>query len=328
VADDAIALFALEASRPMGLRVSERLGLPLASHEEREFSDGEHKSRPIDTVRGCDAYVIHSLYGDAHQSVNDKLVRLLFFLGALRDAGARRVTAVIPYLPYARKDARTQPNDPLASRYVAQLIEALGVDCVLALEVHNPSAFQNAFRIRSEHLPCTAVFAEHLAAQAGPREEIAIVSPDPGGFKRADRLRAALSRRLGREFGLALMEKQRALGALKTGRLVGDVGGATAIVVDDIVASGGTLAAAAAACRAQGAKRVVAAAAHGLFVPPAERVLQTDALSRVLVTDSVPPFRLEAHTVRDRVEIVSVAPLLAQAISRLHRGESLADHAL
>ncbi|RPI45797.1 MAG: ribose-phosphate pyrophosphokinase [Betaproteobacteria bacterium] len=316
-------LFALNASRALGLRVAEALGASLAAHEERDFEDGEHKVRPLDCVSGRDVYVVQSLYGEAGQSVNDKLVRLLFLLGAIRDAGAARVTALVPYFAYARKDARTQPNDPLTTRYVAQLIEALGVDCVLALEVHNPAAFQNAFRIRAEHLSCTGAFAALLASRTD--QNVVVVSPDPGGFKRADQLRLSLGRRLGREVGLALMEKRRAHGKMTAGRLVGEVAGMTAIIVDDIVASGGTLAAAAAACRAQGAKDVVAAAAHGLFVSPANQVLATDAISRILVTDSVPPFRLDAETFRDRIEIVSIAPLIAQAVGRLNSGGSLAD---
>src|SRR5690606_19275225 len=109
-------------------------------HEEREFEDGEHKARPLVNVRDRDVYVLQSLGGDATASVNDKLVRLLFFLGALRDASAAPVTAVVPYLAYARKDVRTQPRDPVLTRYTAALFEAVGIDRIVALEVHNPAA--------------------------------------------------------------------------------------------------------------------------------------------------------------------------------------------
>lgn len=315
-------LFALDATQALGSGVAAAMDLELARHEARDFDDGEHKLRPLDCVRGRDVYVLSSLYGDATSSVNDKLVRLLFFLGAVRDAGATRLTAVLPYLCYARKDVRTQPDDPLPTRYVAQLLEALGVDRVLVIEAHNPAAFQNAFRIPAEHLSCSGLFADAIAARLPADARLVVVSPDPGGFKRADRLKSSLARRLQRDIGLAMMEKRRALGTLEVGRLAGDVAGATAIIVDDILATGSTLAAAVAACRAQGATAVIAAASHGLFVAPAAELLVSDALPRVLITDTVAPFRL-TETARTRVEVVGVASLLAHAIEQLAADKSI-----
>ena len=151
-----LSFFELNASRELGERVARALGSPLTPHEEREFEDGEHKARPLESVRGRDVYVLVSLYGDARQSVNDKLVRLLFFLGALRDASAGRITAVIPYLCYARKDRRSKSRDPVATRYVAGLLETVGADRVVTLDVHNLAAYENAFRIRAEHLQRSA----------------------------------------------------------------------------------------------------------------------------------------------------------------------------
>ena len=156
-------LFALEASRDLGTRVAGALGTVLARHEERGFEDGEHKSRSLENVRGRDVYVLQSLYGDREQSVNDKLVRLLFFLGALKDASAAQVTAVTPYLCYARKDRRTKPRDPVTMRYVAQVLEAVGTDRVVTMDVHNLAAYQNAFRIPAEHLEAKRLFVEHFA---------------------------------------------------------------------------------------------------------------------------------------------------------------------
>src|SRR5512135_3205205 len=144
MAPEPIHLFALNASRAFGERVAQRLGMPLSPHEERDFEDGEHKARPLASVRGADVFVIQSLYGEPGQGVNDKLCRLLFFIGALRDASAGRVTAVVPYLCYARKDRKTQARDPVTTRYVAALFEAVGTDRVLTLDVHNLAAFQNA----------------------------------------------------------------------------------------------------------------------------------------------------------------------------------------
>jgi len=320
-----LSVFALGATRELGSRVAQHLGVALAPLEERDFEDGEHKVRPLASVRDHDAYVIHSLYGEAAASANDKLVRLLFLIGALRDAGAERVTAVIPYLCYARKDARTQPRDPISSRYVAQLIEAVGTNRVLALEVHNPAAYANAFRIQAEHLSTATMFAQAIAARLGRDVPVAVVSPDPGGFKRAERLRAALSLAMSGEASLALVEKRRAHGRMTAGELVGDVASRTALIVDDIIASGGTLAAAAQRCRAHGSSQVIALVAHGLFMPPAETILAGSAIDRIVVTDSVPPFRLSSRMVRDRLDVIPIAPLLGEAIRRLHAGESLSD---
>lgn len=325
MSNPSIALFALGASRDLGARIANCLGVCLAPHEEREFEDGEHKARTLDSVRGRDVYVVQSLYGEPAQSPNDKLIRLLFFLGSLRDAGARHLTAVIPYLCYARKDAKTQPRDPVATRYVGQLFESIDLNRAVVLDVHNLPAFQNAFRIATEHIPTTSLFADHLARTLRGEANVTVVSPDPGGFKRADRLREALTRRLGHDVRLAFMEKARAKGRLSTGRLVGDVAGGTAVIIDDIIASGSTLAAAAEACRAQGSTRVIAAASHALFLEPANQLFASDAIARIMVTDSVPPFRLDPQLVRAKLDVVSIAPLLAEVIARLHSDGSLVD---
>jgi ribose-phosphate pyrophosphokinase len=319
------AVFALNATRAFGARVAAALGQPLAPHEEREFEDGEHKARPLESVRERDVYVVHSLYGEPGQSVNDKLVRLLFFLGAVRDAGAARVTAVLPYLAYARKDTRTQPRDPLTTRYVAQLIEAVGVDRVVTLDVHNVAAFQNAFRCRVEHLEAAPVFAAHFAASLPADARVVVVSPDIGGIKRAERLRAALGRALGREADGAFLEKARGKGVLRGGRLVGEVDGAHVVIVDDLISTGGTLAHAARVCRTAGAVGVQAAAAHGLFVGNAAEVVADAALDRLVVTDSVPPFRLPPELVARKLVVLSVAERIAAAILRLHTGGSLVE---
>ena len=156
--DTEVAIFTLNASRDFGEKVCAHLHLPLSAHEEREFEDGEHKARPLVSVRGKDVFVIQSLYGDAHQSVNDKLCRFLFFLGALRDASAARITAVIPYLCYARKDRKSKPRDPVTTRYVAAVFEAMGIDRAVTLDVHNLTAFQNAWRISVDHLEAKKLF--------------------------------------------------------------------------------------------------------------------------------------------------------------------------
>ena len=220
-----LSLFALNASREFGQRVADALGAPLARHEEREFEDGEHKARPLENVRGRDVYVVHSLYGDGQQSVNDKLVRLLLFLGALRDASAGRITAVIPYLCYARKDRRSKPRDPVSTRHVAGLLESVGADCVVTLDVHNLASYENAFRIRTEHLEARKLFAEFFRSLAGD-EPVAVVSPDVGGVKRAEAFRESLERRLGRAASRAFMEKSRSEGVVSGKAFVATLPGA------------------------------------------------------------------------------------------------------
>jgi ribose-phosphate pyrophosphokinase len=159
MAADPPLVFALGASRAFGAAVAGHLGLALAEHEEREFEDGEHKARSLVNVRGRDVYAIHSLYAGDGQSVNDKLVRLLFFMGSLRDASAGRVTALVPYLAYARKDQKSKSRDPVATRYVASFFEAVGTGCLVTMDVHNLAAFQNAFRIPTENLEAAGLLA-------------------------------------------------------------------------------------------------------------------------------------------------------------------------
>jgi ribose-phosphate pyrophosphokinase len=312
-------LFAPTTSRPFGDAVARELNIALAEHEEREFEDGEHKIRPLACVREEDVYVVQSLYGDERQTVNDKLCRLLFFLGALRDAGAKRITAIIPYLCYARKDRKTKTRDPITSRYVAQLLECVGTDRVVTMDVHNLAAFQNAFRIPTVHLEATSALVSHFAKQL-PRDEVTVVSPDAGGVKRAERFRQALSQRLRCEIPLALMEKYRSKGVVSGAMFAGDVVGRLAIVLDDLISTGGTLVRAARACQDRGATAVHAAATHGLLVGNAGQVLADDALQQVVISNTVPPFRLHGTPAEKNVTVLDVAPMFARAIQRLHKG--------
>lgn len=315
-------LFALGSSKPFGEGVASAAGIALSPHEERHFEDGEHKFRPLCGVRGADVYVLSSLYGESCASVNDKLCQLAFFLGAVRDAGADRVTAVIPYLPYARKDRRTKPRDPLTSRYLAQLLEAMGIDAVVTLDVHNIAAFENAFRCRAVHLDSRRLFCERIKGLLD-KTPVAIASPDPGGVKRAQLFREMLERMTGREIGFAFLEKRRSGGVVTGDILAGEVDGASVFVIDDMIASGNTMLRAAKSLLARGAGRVYALAAHGLFVGEASRVLTDADLAATLVTDTVPPFRLPADMIGRHVEPVSAAPLFAEAIRRLHEGGSI-----
>lgn len=319
-----LCVFALGESRLYGTKVCEALGVPLTAHEERPFEDGEHKSRPLVNVRGRDVYVVHALYGEPGASANDKLCRLLFFIGALKDASAARVTAVVPYLCYARKDRKTKWRDPVITRYVACVLESVGTDRVVTVDVHNLAAFQNAFRCGTDHLEARKLFVDFFAPRVAG-EEVTVVSPDVGGAKRAEQFRLALERRLQREAGSAFLEKYRGAGRVTGEAVVGDVEGRVAIIVDDLISTGGTIARAAAACRDRSAKRVYAAATHGLFVDPAARVLGSSGLERIVVTDTVPPFRLPYQLVQEKVTVLESAPLVAEAIRRIHEGGSIVE---
>lgn len=320
---DRLCLFALGATAELGAAIGRSLNHPLAAHEEREFEDGEHKARPLDAVEGADVYVIQSLYADPAQSANDKLCRLLFFIGALKDAGVARVTAVAPYLCYARKDRRSKPNDPVTTRYVARLFETVGTDTLATLEVHNPAAFENAFRGRTIALTTTPLLVDYLKRE--PAEKLCVVSPDAGGSKRAELLRTALETARGHSIGNAFAEKHRSAGVVSGDLFVGDVAGATALIIDDLISTGGTLLRTARAARQAGALRVIAMVTHGLFISGAEAVIADPALDRVVVTDTIPLFRLSPGPVRDKVEVLPAAPLLAGAIRRLHENAPLAD---
>lgn len=317
-------LFSPATTARFAAKVAQQAGLALSPLEERAFEDGEHKIRPLCSVRGRSAFVIQSLHGEPGVSPNDKLCRLLFLIGALRDAGASTVVAVVPYLAYARKDQRSQPRDPLTSRYTAQLLESVGTSAVVTLEVHNRAALQNAFRCPVVNLSTASLLAQRIAAWLEDRAAC-IVSPDIGGIKRAQALRQRLSALTGRSVSAAFLEKYRALGEVSGGALVGDVAGADVILPDDLISTGGTLARAAAACRHAGAGRVAACVCHGLFVGEAESTLDQAQIDTLMVTDTVPPFRLSEDFIDRRLQIVSVAPLLAQTIQRLHSGGSVVE---
>src|SRR5512137_2987851 len=222
-------LFALDATRDFGARVASALGEPLARHEERTFEDAEHKIRPLVDPVGQDCVVVQSLHGEPGLSGDDKLVRLLMFVAALRDHGARRIVAVVPYLAYARKDRRTQPFDPVSIRVVAQLFEAVRPDALITLEAHNVAAFDNAFRMRAVSLSPNPLYTEVATKLAGDTP-LAVASPDVGGVKRAQLWREALEESLQQPVGQAFIDKRRAAGVVSSGDVVaGDIAGATVL---------------------------------------------------------------------------------------------------
>ncbi len=314
-----MSFFGLQGSRKLAESVAARLEAPLALHEERAFEDGEHKARPLQDVRGHDVFVLHSLHGDDSESGNDKLCRLLFFCGALKDAGAAQVTAVTPYLCYARKDRRTKPNDPIITRYVAAMFESVGVDRVVVFEVHNVAAFENAFRCPTWHIESAPLLAAHFAPLLRG-EEVVAVSPDAGGAKRAEQFRQALEHLTRRDVGSAYKEKYRSSGVGSGELLAGDVRDKVAVIVDDLISTGGTLVRAAKACRAAGATKVFAAAAHGLFMGGATELFATTAMDGITIANTVPPFRVPAEVAERRLTVLDASEAIARAVSECHDG--------
>ena len=308
-------LFSIDPECGFASALADALDESLSPHEDRSFEDGEHKLRPLVDPRGADVYVLGSLHGSPRFSPHDRLCRLLMFVATLRDHGAARVTALVPYLAYGRKDRQTQPFDPVAPRYLAQLFEAVRVDQLVVLEAHNLAAFQNAFRCPTLHLAAHLAFDAVVPAWVGDRP-LAIASPDPGGVKRAQLWQASLEHRLARPVGFAMVDKRRSAGQVSScGLVAGQVEGMAVLLIDDLIASGQTLRHAAQALRQAGAREVMACAAHGLFTGQAAEALADPSLARVLVTDSVPDLRLPATAqVRDKLQIVTVAQLFAQAV--------------
>jgi ribose-phosphate pyrophosphokinase len=316
-------LFAPLASRAFGERMAACLGQPLSPLEEREYEGGEHKSRPLVSVRGRTVYVIQSLSGDAAGSANDRLCHVLFLIAALKDAGASRVTACLPYIAYARKDRRTKERDPVNSRYIAQLLEAVRVDHVMVMDVHNIAAFENAFRCSVDLLEAAPLLADQVVAQTAG-ESVTIVSPDFGGAKRAQRVQDLVAARAGTDVECAVFEKRRENGAVSGDLIIGPVAGRHAVVVDDLVSAGTTLLRAVQSCREAGALSVTAFATHGVFAPGAERLLGPDGPDRLYVTDTLLPTRLTPAAVdAGRLVVLPASALFAEAVRRIGAGESV-----
>jgi ribose-phosphate pyrophosphokinase len=313
-------IFDLTPFHALGRDIAHAAGYPLAPLEFRSFGGGQHKMRPLVSVRGQDVFVLSSMHPASGMSVNDHLVRMLFFIAACRDHGAARITAVVPWLPYARKDRVTKARDPVSSRYVAQMFEAVGTDALVTVDVHNLSAFQNGFRCRTINLDCCRLFSDAVAGQAG-EAPVSIVSPDFGGVKRAELLRQAVEIACNRPAGFAVMEKHRSGGTLSGELFAGDVAGHDVWIVDDMIESGETMLRAALACRVRGARSVHLLATHAFCDAQQAQRLLGHAASSLTVTDTAGAVALAAPDPRMRT--LSVAPLVGKCLARMHSGQAI-----
>ncbi len=312
-------IFALSESRALGLAAAERAGLPLGTLEERQYEGGEFKLRPLQPVRDRTVFVVQSLSETREAPIAHRLVRLLFLLQVMQDAGAFRTVAVAPYLAYARKDRRTKPRDPVYTRYVAQLIESTGAARVITLDAHNASALDNAFRIPVDHLTALPMMAARLTRDLqGSR--LAVASPDIGGIRRAQIFRELLERKTGTDVELAFIEKRREGNVLSGGTIVGNVSGRTVIVLDDLCASGTTLSRAATAMREAGAESVHVAVTHAPLEAGLANLSASDDIAQIIVTDSVG----HAPSARQKVKVLPAGELIGCALERMIRGEPLA----
>ena len=320
-----LKIFALKSSEDFAKKICEHLEVPLSLIEERSFDDGEHKIRPLECVRGQDVFVIESLYTDQQQTVNDKICKLLFFISTLKDSSAKTVTVVIPYLAYARKDQRTKDRDPLSLKYLARLIEVSGADHLITMDAHNISAFQNAFRIPTQHLEARVLFAEYFS-EIFSHQEVVVVSPDAGGLKRAELFRETLKNLYKKNVEKAYLEKQRKMESLlTTGLIIGNVKNKAAVIIDDIISTGSTIKLTLQALHEAGASDIYVCATHGIFTEMSKELIMEPKLKKIIVTDTIVPWRIKHDLPTDKLMIVDSTLLFSKALKRMQEGGSITE---
>lgn len=295
-------------------RISREINLPLAQMDVTIFADGEYDVKIAESVRGHDVFLIQPTC----HPVNDNLIELFIILDALRRASAARITAVIPYYGYQRKEKKTQPRDPISAKLMANIIELAGATRVIAVDLH-AEAIQGFFDIPVDALTATKILARHVRERCGPN--VTIVSPDTGGALRARRLARII------DAPIAIIDKRRPRDDhVEVVHVIGDVDGQHCVIVDDLISTGGTLVNAAAALRTNGATAVDVVATHGVFTSGALERLHDSPLDEVCITDTVPlPDGSRSFDDHPKLKVLSVAPLIAEAIVRVHEGRSVSE---
>ena len=303
-----LKLFSGNANRGLAEEIAQYLRVPLSDAGVTRFSDGEVFVQVNENVRGADVFVVQPTC----PPVNETLMELLVMIDAFKRASARRITAVLPYYGYARQDRKAQSRVPITARLVADLLEAAGVDRVLALDLH-AGQIQGFFKIPVDHLFAAPVIIDYLGKK--DLKDPVIVSPDAGGVERA----RAIAKRL--HAGLAIIDKRReGPNVAVVMHLIGDVAGKEAVVIDDMIDTAGTLVQAVGAVEREGASRILACGVHPVLSGLSIQRITASPLEEVVVTNSipVPPEKRAA-----RVTVLSVAPLLGEAIRRIHDEESV-----
>ena len=304
-----LKLFSGNANRPLAEEIAQHLHMRLGDADVSRFSDGEVYVQINENVRGQDVFVIQPTC----PPVNDHLMELLVMMDALKRASARRITAVLPYYGYGRQDRKVMPRVPITAKLVADLITTAGCQRVLAVDLH-AGQIQGFFDIPVDHLfAAPPVIVDYLVKK--DLKDPVLVSPDAGGVERA----RAIAKRL--NAGLAIIDKRRdGPNVAVFMYLIGDVKGKDVVVIDDMIDTAGTLLQAVEAVKREGARRVLACAVHGVLSGPAIKRIQDSALEEVVITNSVP---LAPEKANPKIHVLSVAPLLAEAIRRIHDEESV-----
>jgi ribose-phosphate pyrophosphokinase len=311
--EQSIKVFAGTSNPDLALKISELLDVPLGSMRSMRFSDGEMYVEVGENVRNSDVYIVQSTCTPA----NENLMELLITIDALKRASAKTICAVIPYYGYARQDRKVAPRTPITSKLVADLLSAAGASRVLSVDLH-AGQIQGFFDIPFDHLFAKPVLLSHMRGEFENLDEAVIVSPDAGGVERA----RSYAKRLG--MGLAIIDKRRPKANIaKIMNIVGEVEGLDAILLDDMVDTAGTLTEAARALKEKGARRVLAYSTHPVLSGPAIERLVDSPIEKLIVTDTI-PLSDEAKKC-GKIEVLSIAPLLAKALRRIHLGESVSS---
>ncbi len=310
---DNLKIFCGRASRSLTERICRHLSIPLGQGHTDLFPDGEVFVKIEEDVRGRDCFIVQS----THNPVNAHLMELLIYIDCLKRASASRITAVIPYFGYARQDRKDEGRVPITAKLVANLITAAGADRVVCMDLH-AAQIQGFFDLPVDHLNASPVLLDALQplADAG---NLCIVSPDVGNVKVASKY----AQKLNADF--AIIDKRRTgSDSVEMANIIGDVKGKQVLMVDDMISTAGTICEAAKLVMQHGAKDVVAAATHGVFVGLALERIKDAPISKVYVTDTIPCDR-RCEPIADKLEELSIAELLGDAIDRIHHNRSVSS---
>jgi ribose-phosphate pyrophosphokinase len=303
-----IKVFTGNANRDLVKNICQELGITMGTCDVTHFSDGEINVNIGETVRGCDVFIIQS----TNTPVNDNLMELLILIDAVKRASAGRVNAVIPYYGYARQDRKTKAREPITAKLVANLLTTAGADRVVGMDLH-AGQIQGYFDIPVDHLSAVPILAEYFKDIVD--EDTVIVSPDLGGVTRARAFANIL------DLPIAIIEKRRPKANVsEVMNVIGDIEGKNVILVDDIIDTAGTIVKAASVLKSFGAKKVYGCATHGVLSGPALDRIHNSELEKFVITDTIP---LSEMARIDKIEVVSVAPILAEAIRRINSNESV-----